>query len=146
MPRGRFVNNCPCIVVVVEGPLGSQEVEVIIDSGDGGSLTLPEEIAQRIGLSEVYSIGYATMANGSASSCRGYSDGTVIYNNTRVHTVIDVLTDRKDEHSKSKILMGMDLLSELGLSLFIDLKADRVELDVSETQQHNLKKPEKTGR
>jgi clan AA aspartic protease len=100
-----------------------EEIEVIIDTGFNGYLTLPEPIAKRIGLKPTGGIGSSTIADGSSSPYISYL-GKVICNGARVDTEIEV-------QPNCKMLLGMALLEELGLSLFVDVGANRVELNAS---------------
>jgi clan AA aspartic protease len=122
MLLGFFHNKCPRIKIILVGT-SQEEVEVIIDNGFNGYLTLPEAIAERIGLKATGGIGSSTIADGSSSPYISYL-GKVIYNDTRIDTEIEV-------QPHCKILLGTSLLEELGLSLFVDVRTGRVELNPS---------------
>ena len=122
MFRGFLRNKCPWVRITV---VGREEgaVEAIVDTGFNGYLTLPEEIAKRIGLTFTGSINSGTIADGSTSASSVYI-GKVICDNSRTDILVDV-------QPNCKILLGTALLEELGLSLFVDIVANRVELNPS---------------
>lgn len=122
MLPGFFKNKCPRIKIVLEG-ISNEEIEVLIDTGFNGYLTLPESVAARIGLQQTGGVGSSTVADGSSSPYISYL-GKAIYNGKRIDTEIEVQPD-------CKILLGMSLLEEFGLNLFVDLLANRVELNDS---------------
>jgi clan AA aspartic protease len=130
MQRGYFKNKCPRIKILIEGPTASEEVEALVDTGFSDYLTIPTEVADRVGLTEIVAVGFSVLADGSSSPSVSYL-GRAIFNNTRVVTAIEV-------QPHCKVLLGMSLLDAFGLNLFVDLKADRVELNQSETRHHDL--------
>jgi clan AA aspartic protease len=122
MLRGYFHNKCPRTKLTI---VGTEEIEVeaIVDTGFNGYLTLPEHIAERIGLQFTNAISSATVADGSTSPSLVYS-GKIIYDNSRVNVLIDV-------QPQCNILMGTALLEEFNLSLFVDVALERVEFNHS---------------
>lgn len=131
MLRGFFKNNCPYITITLAGDTSSKEIDVLVDTGFNGYLTLPEHIAQEIGLVAM-GVGSSIIADGSSSPYIDYR-GTAIYNNKRIITDVEV-------QPHCKILLGMALLDALKLNLFVDLQAERVELNSSDTKQYDLKR------
>ena len=130
MLRGFFKNNCPYIRITVVGSLDSREIDVLVDTGFNGYLTLPEQIAKELGLESTGVIGSSTIADGSSSPYMDFR-GKVLCNDKRVVTDIEV-------QPNCKILLGMSLLKALGLNLFIDLDAERIELNQSQVNNHGL--------
>ena len=123
MLRGFLHNKCPYIKVVLVGT-SEEEIEVLVDTGFNGYLTLPEELAVKLGLTKTNAVTSSSMADGSSSPSIIYR-GTVVYNDMHIlNTIVEV-------QPQCKTLLGMSLLAELGLNLFIDLGANRVELDTS---------------
>ena len=66
MLRGFFRNKCPYIRIIVAGT-SEEEVEVLVDTGFNGSLTLPEHLAIKLGLENTNVIYSSTTAVGSFS-------------------------------------------------------------------------------
>ncbi len=122
MLRGFLHNKCPRIKIILIGEQ-EEEIEVIIDTGFNGYLALSEDIATRLKLHATGAVGSSTIADGSTSPYVSYL-GKISYNDMRIDTEIEV-------QPKAKRLLGMSLLEELDLSLFVDIKNKSVELDRS---------------
>ena len=121
MLSGYFRNSCPYTTITVVGSTGSKEVEAIIDTGFNGFLTLPQDIADSIGMEYTKAVSSSIVADGSTSPSLIYK-GKMIYDSSRVDLLIDV-------QKHCKILLGTALLEELKLSLYIDVVAQRVIFD-----------------
>ncbi len=120
MLHGFLSNRCPKIKIRLIGEL-EDEIEVIVDTGFNGYLALSEEIATKLKLHATGAVGSSTIADGSSSPYVSYL-GKVSYNDMRIDTEVEV-------QPKAKSLLGMNLLQELELSLFVDIQAGRVDLD-----------------
>ncbi|MDO8518201.1 MAG: hypothetical protein Q7S26_02845 [bacterium] len=118
--HGVFKKGFPCVEIEI---LGSGEtvrkVEVIVDTGFNGYLTLPYEEAFPVGLT-LDGIGSGKVADGNFSpylSCTG----TVLCGGERVRVSIDV-------QPNSRALLGTALLKDLGFALTVDPTKETVEL------------------
>lgn len=123
MLRGFFRNNCPVITLTLAGT-SSETIEAIVDTGFNGSLTLPEHLAVRLGLTNTGAVSSSSIADGSSSP-------SIIYLGTAVCEGVRVLNTIVEVQPTCKTLLGMSLLKQLNLNLFVDLEADRVELNTS---------------
>lgn len=123
MLNGYFRDNCPRTTITVIGTTGEEEVEAIVDTGFNGYLTLPKNIAERIGMEDTNAVSSSTIADGSVSPSLIYSR-KIVFDNSRVTILVDV-------QPKCKILFGMALLEELGLTLFVDVTAQKIIFDVA---------------
>lgn len=121
MLRGYLHNKCPHITVRLIGSSEAEDMDVLVDTGFNGYLTLPEAVVSRLGFTRTGIVSSSRMADGSLSAHIVYI-GKIMYNDTRIDIEIDV-------QPNCKILLGTSLLEELGLSLFVDVKSDRVELN-----------------
>ena len=95
-----------------------EEIEAIVDTGFNGHITLPQHIVDRLGL-PFYTVSSAIIADGSVSPSSVYM-GKLVFDGSRTDVLIDV-------QPNCNVLMGTALLEEWGLSLFVDVVADRVE-------------------
>lgn len=105
--------------MVVVG-ITEEEIGAIVDTGFNGHLTLPQHIADRLGL-QFYAVSSAIIADGSVSLSSVYM-GKVVFDGSRTDVLIDV-------QPNCNILMGTALLEEWGLSLFVDAEKKCVEFN-----------------
>ena len=125
MLPGYFLNGLPRIKLTLVGT-AEDEIEVIVDTGFNGALTLNSNDAKRLGLLDRKIIESSKIADGSNSPFLIHT-GTVIYNNKRIeNTVVEV-------QPECKTLLGMTLLKQLGLNLFVDPGANKVVLNPTGT-------------
>ena len=126
MLNGYFRDNkCPLTTIIVVGTKGEEEVEAIVDTGFNGYLTIPHFIARRVGMEFTNAISSSSIADGSSSPSLIYT-GKIVYDNSRIDILFDV-------QENCKVLLGTALLEELGLTLFVDVTARRVEFNKTGT-------------
>ena len=121
--RGTFKNDLPCVEIEVRGLGETKTLEVVVDTGHNGHLTLPQIDAFPLGL-RLDGIEDTQLADGTSSKnlvCRG----EVTCDGKTVTTVIDIFPD-------GMLLMGNSLLRKLNKKVISDIVADTVEIVESE--------------
>ena len=102
----------PVVSLAVQGPSGlSRDIEVVVDTGFNGFLTLPTELVAELGLPFV-SIGRATLADGSEIVYDVHEAG-VLWNGRPMLIEADA--------DAATPLLGMRLLD--GYSLYVEVAA-----------------------
>ena len=118
--RGTFSNGQPRIEIQVKGVSGvPKAINAVIDSGFNGYLKLPFIDAFPLGLI-LAGIQDSTLADGSAVSnlvCKGQ----VCIDGKCINTTIDI-------HKSNIILIGTQLLRELGKKFILDCENGLVEI------------------
>ena len=84
-------------------PLGSREIDAIVDTGFNGQLMLPQSIIEELQLKEVGASCYI-MADGSSSDAKVYSTTLLWFNQMREVLVVSSDSDLA--------LVGMELLHD----------------------------------
>ncbi len=107
--------------MVLVGDTDQKEVDVLVDTGFNGYLTVPKLIADTIGMKNTGAVSSSTVADGSTSPSLVYQ-GKVVYDGSRTDVFVDVQPD-------CKLLLGMALLEEFGLTLYVDVTAKKVEFN-----------------
>ena len=100
------------VTFTLRGPAGrDQEVQVVIDTGYNGFLTLPPELVTQLGL-RYRTRGRATLADGSSVELDVY-DATVLWDGRARYIEID--------EADTTPLVGMLLLDEHSLSIEVEV-------------------------
>lgn len=110
--RGLFKHGFPCVTITVIGNHYIETpIQVVLDTGYNGYLTLPYTDAFPMGLT-LNGVGSGKVADGSFAPFLQCS-GSILYGEKRVRSSIDV-------QPGGRPLMGMALLKDLGFKVTID--------------------------
>jgi len=118
--RGTFENGLPWITLEVLGNgEKSTRVDVIVDTGFNGYLTLPYATAFPIGFT-IEGVGSGKVADGSFSPYL-IGSGMVLFGSKRIRATVDI-------QPNCRPLLGTELLKEMGCTLKVDPMKGTVEL------------------